>query len=86
MNTIKTLTQYTLYTLLFAVLFSCGSETGQNIEQNEKPAGERYQSATGYKWDLEILKIRDCEYILWHNGYGSEMEHYEGCKNSEHCN
>ena len=34
--------------------------------------------------DINIVKIRNCEYVLWHNGYGSDMEHYEGCQNIEH--
>jgi hypothetical protein len=33
---------------------------------------------------LEIIKVRNCEYVLWFNNYGSDMEHYEGCKNKEH--
>jgi hypothetical protein len=34
--------------------------------------------------DLVIVKVRNCEYVLWHNNYGSDMEHYEGCQNKEH--
>lgn len=86
MNTIKTLTRYALYTLLVAVLASCGSESEQNIEQNKKPTGERYKSTFNRDLDIEIVKVRDCEYVLWHNSYGSDMEHYEGCENPKHCN
>ncbi len=79
--------RHLLYILLVAVLVSCGNEPKQNIEQEDKPIGERYKSKlTYYKWDIEIIKVRDCEYVLWHNGYGSDMEHYEGCENPKHCN
>lgn len=40
------------------------------------------------KWgppSIEIVKVRDCEYVLWYYGYGSDMEHYEGCTNPKHC-
>lgn len=34
---------------------------------------------------LEIATVRDCKYVLWYNGSGSDMEHYEGCTNPKHC-
>tara|TARA_R110000787_G_scaffold284293_1_gene397857 strand:+ start:1510 stop:1752 length:243 start_codon:yes stop_codon:yes gene_type:complete len=80
MNLIKTLTRYALYTLLVAVLFSCKNEPKQNNKELET-----YVSNGKYE-SIEIVKVRNCEYVLWHNGYGSDMEHYEGCKNTEHCN
>ena len=80
MNTIKTLTRYALYTLLVAVLFSCKNEPKQNSKELET-----YLSKGEYE-SIEIVNVRNCEYVLWHNGYGSDMEHYEGCKNTEHCN
>lgn len=30
---------------------------------------------------IEVIEVRGCQYVLWHNGYGSDMEHFEGCKN-----
>ena len=78
--------RHLLYTLLVAVLVSCGDETKQNIEQIETPIGERYKSNWNADLDIEIVKVRDCEYVLWHNSYGSDMEHYEGCENPKHCN
>jgi len=87
MNTIKTLTRYAFYTLLVAVLFSCKNEPKQNSKELEKNSKEleTYLSKGKYE-SIEIVKVRNCEYVLWHNGYGSDMEHYEGCKNTEHCN
>ena len=72
---LKKLISYTSCTLLLAVLFSCTPE--QKIQEDIEK--EKYTSNT------EIIKIRNCEYVLWHNGYGSDMEHYEGCTNVEHC-
>ena len=77
MNKLKSITRYTLYTLLVAVLFSCKNETQNNKEL------EIYISKYA---TIQLVKVRNCEYILWHNGYGSDMEHYEGCKNTEHFN
>lgn len=36
--------------------------------------------------EFQIVKLRNCEYVLWHNGHGSDMEHYAGCTNPQHCN
>jgi hypothetical protein len=77
MKNLRTKLSYALYTLLVAVLFSCTPETKQNRQEEFKE--EKYISNT------EIIKVRNCEYVLWYNGYGSDMEHYEGCKNTEHC-
>ena len=77
MNKLKLITRYTLYTLFVAVFFSCKNETQNNKEL------ELYISKYA---TIELLKVRNCEYVLWHNGYGSDMEHYEGCKNTEHFN
>ena len=77
MNKLKSITRYTLYTLLVSVFFSC-----KNEKQNNKEL-ELYISKYA---TISIVKVRNCEYVLWHNGYGSDMEHYEGCKNTEHFN
>jgi len=85
MKNLRTKLSYTLYFVLVAVLSSCGDETKENIEQ-EKDNREMYISNPKWKADLQIVKVRNCEYVLWYNGYGSDMEHYEGCKNPQHCN
>lgn len=85
MKNVKNKLSYTLYFVLVAVLSSCGTEDKENIEQ-EKDEREMYISDPKFKADLQILKVRNCEYVLWHNSYGSDMEHYEGCNNAEHCN
>ena len=75
---------YTLYFVLVAVLSSCGTEPKENIEQ-EIDNREIYIVDGTYD-EVQIIKVRNCEYVFWHNGYGSDMEHYEGCNNGEHCN
>ena len=75
---------YTIYFVLVAVLSSCGTEPKENIEQ-EIDNREIYIVDGTYD-EVQIIKVRNCEYIFWHNGYGSDMEHYEGCNNAEHCN
>ena len=74
MKTLKTLISYIL---LLTLLSSCRNETKQNTKEEIKEE---------YKGGIEIVKVRSCDYVLWHNGYGSDMEHYEGCKNTEHYN
>ena len=59
------------------ILTSCSNPN------KETPKGEFY-STTGASESIEIVKVRDCEYVLWHKGYGSDMEHYEGCQNPNH--
>jgi hypothetical protein len=91
MNTfIKRHGKYLLYILLVAMPISCGNEYRQSTNQKKKPIGEWYKSGNNQfndeEWDLQIVKVRDCEYVLWHNWAGSDMEHYEGCDNPKHCN
>lgn len=30
--------------------------------------------------ELQIVEKGGCEWVLWHNGYGSDMEHHRQCK------
>jgi hypothetical protein len=30
---------------------------------------------------LEIVTVRDHEYVILHKGYGSDLEHFAGCTN-----
>lgn len=69
--------------LLSLIISICSCQ--EEPKQNEKPIGERYKSNWDRDLDIEIVKVRDCEYVLWHNSYGSDMEHYEGCENQNHC-
>ncbi len=64
---------------LFLLLALYGCETTQNKRESYdvESTKELYETC-------EIVKVRNCEYVLWHNSYGSDMEHYEGCKNEEH--
>lgn len=65
--------------LVLIGLFSC-----IQTQENEPPTGEFYYTAARGSGPLEIVKVRDCEYVLWHNGYGSDMEHYADCSNPAH--
>jgi hypothetical protein len=35
---------------------------------------------------IQVVKVKDCEYVLWDDYSGVAMEHYEGCQNPQHCN
>lgn len=61
----------TTLALVISLFISCGNEPEKQIRER-------------YKYDIEIVKVRECEYVLWFNGYGSDMEHYEGCENAKH--
>jgi len=77
----KVLIACIIYLFLVVTFFSCGGE----IEQEEKETPGEFYSSHKLIEDIQIVKVRDCEYVLWHNGYGSNMEHYAGCNNIEHC-
>lgn len=62
--------------LLTVLVVSCCTPASN---QDDGTPREYYESGR-----LEIIKVRDCEYVLWYNGYGSNMEHYEGCQNPNH--
>lgn len=63
--------------IVFVVLLTSACSPGGEAVNVEK--GEFYKLN-----QTQIVKIRNCEYVFWHNGYGSDMEHYEGCENKEH--
>lgn len=78
---------YLLCIILVGVIVYCGNKLQQNINQARKNSNkERYKSNFVKKINIETIKVRNCEYVLWHNGYGSDMEHYEGCENPKHYN
>ena len=55
---------YTLYFVLVAVLSSCGTEPKENIEQ-EIDNREIYIVDGTYD-EVQIIKVRNCEYVFWH--------------------
>jgi hypothetical protein len=74
-----------LILILIFLVVSCVPFVPEENTLNTK--GERYNTNRKKRdWDndIEIIKVRDCEYVFWHNGYGSDMEHYEGCTNPIH--
>ena len=64
------------YLLLSTV--ACATKEGNTDQQVDANT-----SNVPYK-GIVVIKVKDCEYVLWENGYGSDMEHYEGCKNPIH--
>lgn len=50
-----------------------------DLFEEEQPAEVRLNN-TEYG-SIEVIDVRGCQYVLWHNGYGSDMEHFEKCKN-----
>lgn len=76
---------YTLALLFAVIMASCGGSERHETEENS--SGKFYyikSNSDGHY--LEIIMVRDCEYVLWHRGYGSDMEHYAGCTNPIHYN
>jgi hypothetical protein len=46
-------------------------------ETQEKRKQQRHRNALQ---ELQLVEFNKCEYVLWHNGYGSDMEHHGQCK------
>ena len=59
-------------------LFPCSLPDPERIKRNVEFVGVYKQIR------IELIKIRDCEYVLWENVNGLDMEHYAGCMNTEH--
>lgn len=72
----------TLLLFLIAALFYC-CESADNLNANGTPRRELYNVTSNFG-DIEVVEIDSCEYVIWHNGYGSDMEHHEGCNNPKH--
>lgn len=73
---------------LTLIISACGKEYESTV--TDQPTREFYNTTNPNnreaKGDVEIIKIRDCDYVFWHNSYGSDMEHYQGCLNTNHSN
>ena len=73
--------------IILAGVLSCSADINKKSTrvQVEEYYSDQYVSYRDCdNCDINIVKVRNCEYVLWHNGYGSDMEHYEGCQNQEH--
>lgn len=35
-------------------------------------------------YGIYIINVRNCEYVIYERGYGSDMEHYADCQNPNH--
>lgn len=75
-----------LILILATMLIGC--KTAERESRQE--TGEWYESYSFFSsrpiLKIQIVKVRDCEYVLWHKSEGSDMEHYEGCQNPNHHN
>ncbi len=61
-----------LLSIIILTTFGCEPEWKEQQQQRQK--------TYGYD-DLEIVRLRDRDYVRWHNGYGSQMVHAGDCKN-----
>lgn len=70
--------------LVFFALFALGVALGVAGCEVVSPAKsvDVKQGSPHYNEKLSIVKVGECQYVLWHNDYGSDMEHYGAC---EHC-
>ena len=88
----KNLIYCTISFVLINVLYSCGFNSEEvKAEQEKVKSGEIEYYDDNFisdfdcdNCDINIVKVRDCEYVFWHNGYGSDMEHYADCNNPNH--
>lgn len=70
-------------------IVAIGSAIWANIYYNERIQSQQgeivvteNQSPNFKDQNISIVKVGKCQYVLWYNGYGSDMEHYGAC---EHC-
>lgn len=78
----------TIISLIITAIFVVG--LGYGIVTNlPKPVSDRPKEISvvdvttddpHYSAKLSIVTVGECQYVLWHHGYGSDMEHYGACK------
>lgn len=62
------------------LLISCGTKP-----QDENKSIEKIKNYIPDRtYSVEIVKVKDCDYVFWNKGYGSDMEHYAACSNPLH--
>ena len=79
---IKYLKEISVIVVLLVIICSCQSPRTEinNKKNNAIDNGQAYRSIIDGSL-IEIIEIDGCEYLLWHNSYGSDMEHHVGCNN-----
>ena len=60
------------------------TETARAEAEANGDAGEMYYGTSNRNNTLEVVRVRDCDYVILHKGYGSDLEHYAGCENPIH--
>ena len=67
--------------LLSIMFFSC-------VRKKDKYITPTYNKTETYQvnqyHEVEIVRVRDCEYVLISTRWGTDIEHYEGCENPKH--
>lgn len=72
-----------LLTMLAVILFGCASEP--ETYEPETPIKEEIERELyGKNLNVEIIKVRDCEYVYVYASVGVDITHYEGCTNVVH--
>lgn len=58
------------------------TKKGDKLQAVKEAEREFYYDKMGRT--IEIIKIRDCEYVLWYGDRANDLEHYAGCLNEKH--
>jgi hypothetical protein len=80
-SVVKDLTAMCLVPPMLALLCIVGCLPDSHPDSNYQQSRQK-RLKMEIQNDLHIVKVGKCQYVLWYNGYGSDMEHYGAC---EHC-
>lgn len=59
-------------------------EVEELTKDDVESLSEWYKSSSSDTFDLEIVQVRNCEILLWHEKEGSLWMHFPGCVNPIH--
>lgn len=79
----KNTERYIKHAILFLVFLSFYQCTDKKERTPETDSNLISTRSASYR-SLEVVEIDGCQYVLWHNSYGSDMEHHGNCKNPIH--
>jgi hypothetical protein len=79
MSVVKDLTVICIVPPMLALLLVVGCLPSSHKDSSYQQKRAKTLTAAE-KNDLRIVKVGKCEYVLWYNGYGSDMEHYGACE------
>lgn len=77
LNKVQKMIRGILFIVCILLLSCAPPETKRSYPSHEPDAYVNIKM-----FEVAVVRVKDCEYVFWERGYGSDMEHYAGLHQS----